>query len=184
MARGASQTTIVSRNNAMRPPVSGVKMLEHDSTKDADVIQEFFVPIPRFMTFMEGMRRILLQDGTNLLGVTLRYVKANNETALSYASRADAFAVILYFNELCSAAGRAKGDELIKRLNRLALQCEGTFYLTYLRDLDRDTLRQAYPWIDAFFQKKLAFDPEIRFTSRFFEMHGKRELARTDAGGS
>jgi hypothetical protein len=184
MAGGASQTTIVSRNNAMRPPVSSVKMLEHDSTKDADVIQEFFIPIPRFMTFMEDMRRVLLEDGTNLLGVTLRYVKANNETALSYAPKEDAFAVILYLNELCSTEGRARGDELIRRLNRLALHCEGTFYLTYIRDLDRNSLRQAYPGIDAFFQKKHAVDPENRFTSRFFEMHGKRELAKKAAGGS
>ncbi len=159
-------------------------MLEHDSTKDADVIQEFFVPIPRFMAFMEDMRRILLEDVTNLLGVTLRYVKANDETALSYAPREDAFAVILYFNELCSAAGRARGDELIRRLNRLALQCRGTFYLTYVRDLDRDSLKQAYPGIDAFFQKKHAVDPEDRFTSRFFELHGKRKLAKRAAGGS
>ena len=71
--------------------------------------------------------------------------------------------------------------ELINRLNRLALQCEGTFYLTYVRNLDSDTLRQAYPGIDAFFQTKHAFDPEGRFTSRFFEMHGKRELARAAA---
>jgi FAD/FMN-containing dehydrogenase len=168
----------------MRPPVSSVKMLEHHSTKDADVIQEFFIPIPRFMTFMEAMRRMLLEDGTNLLGVTLRYLKANNETALPYAPREDAFAVILYFNELCSAEGRARGDELIKRLNHLSLQCEGTFYLTYLRDLDKDTLRQAYPGIDAFFQKKHAFDPENRFTSRFFENHGKRELAKRAASGN
>jgi FAD/FMN-containing dehydrogenase len=159
-------------------------MLEHDSTTDADVIQEFFIPIPRFMAFMEAMRRILLEDGTNLLGVTLRYVRANNEAALSYALKEDAFAVILYFNELCSAAGRARGDELIKRLNHLALQCEGTFYLTYVRDLDRETLKQAYPGIDAFFQKKHSVDPENRFTSRFFEMHGRRELAKRAASGS
>jgi FAD/FMN-containing dehydrogenase/dTDP-4-amino-4,6-dideoxygalactose transaminase len=184
MAGGESQTTLVSRNNAMRPPVSSVKMLEHDSTTDADVIQEFFIPIPRFMAFMEAMRRILLEDGTNLLGVTLRYVRPNNETALSYAPKEDAFAVILYFNELCSAAGRARGDELIKRLNHLALQCEGTFYLTYVRDLDRETLKQAYPGIDAFFQKKHSVDPENRFTGRFFEMHGRRELAKRAASGS
>jgi len=182
IAGDASRKTIVSRNNAMRPPVSSVKMLEHNSTEDADVIQEFFIPIPQFMTFMDGMRRILLEDGTNLLGVTLRYVKANNETALSYAPREDAIAVILYFNETCSAEGRAKGDELIKRLNRLTLQNEGTFYLTYLRDIDKDSMRQAYPGIDAFFQKKHTLDPEGRFTSRFFETHGKRELTRAAAG--
>jgi len=154
-----------------------VKMLEHDSTKDADVIQEFFVPIPQFMTFMEDMRRIVQDDRTNLLGVTLRYVKANIDTTLSYAPREDAFAVIFYFNELRSAGGRARGDELIRRLNSLALRSKGTFYLTYARDLDADSLRQAYPGINAFFEKKRAADPENRFTSRFFEMHGKRKLA-------
>jgi decaprenylphospho-beta-D-ribofuranose 2-oxidase len=174
---------LVSRNNAMRPPVSSVKMLEHDSTKDADVIQEFFVPIPQFMTFMEGMRQIVQDDRTNLLGVTLRYVKANIDTALSYAPREDAFAVIFYFNELRSAEGRARGDKLIERLNRLALRSNGTFYLTYARDLDADALRQAYPGIDAFFEKKHAVDPDNRFTSRFFEMHGKRKLAAKAASG-
>jgi len=183
IAGGASWKTMVSRNNAMRPPVSSVKMLEHNSREDADVIQEFFIPIPQFMTFTDGMRRMLLEDGTNLLGVTLRYVKANNETALSYAPKEDAIAVILYFNEVCSMEGRAKGDELIKRLNHLTLENEGTFYLTYLRDVDKDSLRQAYPGIDAFFQKKNAVDPEGRFTSRFFEIHGKRELARAAASG-
>ena len=183
IAGDASRKTLVSRNNAMRPPVSSVKMLEHDSTKDADVIQEFFVPIPRFMAFMEGLRQIVQDDGTNLLGVTLRYVKANIDTALSYAPREDAFAVIFYFNELRSAEGRARGDELIKRLNRLALHSDGTFYLTYARDLDADSLRQAYPGIDAFFEKKHAVDPENRFTSRFFEMQGKRKLAAKAAGG-
>src|SRR6266852_4816517 len=145
MAGGEARTTLVSRNNAMRPPVSAVKMLEHDSTKDADVIQEFFVPIPKFIAFMESLRQIVREDGTNLLGVTLRYVKANDETALSYAPREDAFAVIFYFNEVRSSEARAKGDALVNRLNRLALDCDGTFYLTYARDLDAETLREAYP---------------------------------------
>src|SRR5256885_11036106 len=60
-------------------------------------IQEFFIPFAGFMTFMDGMRQIVREDGTNLLGVTLRYVKAGNETALSYAPTKDAFAVIFYF---------------------------------------------------------------------------------------
>lgn len=183
IAGNPARKTLVSRNNAMRPPVSSVKMLEHDSAQDADVIQEFFVPIPQFMTFMQGIRRIVQGDGTNLLGVTLRYVKANIDTALSYASREDAFAVIFYFNELRSAEGRARGDELIKRLNSLALRSKGTFYLTYARDLDPESLRLAYPGIDAFFEKKHSVDPDNRLTSRFFEMHGKRRLAAKAVSG-
>ena len=157
-------------------------MLEHDSTQDQDVIQEYFIPFPGFMKFMDGMRRVLQEDGTNLLGVTLRYVKANSETALSYTPEEDAIAVILYFNEARSMEGRARGDELIRRLNRQTLQCGGTFYLTYLRDLDMESLQQAYPAIDVFFEAKHAMDPENRFTSRFFQLYGKRQLATMAAG--
>lgn len=167
-----SHKGIVSRNNAMRPPVSSFKMFECDWTKNADVIQEFFIPIPRFMTFVEGTQAIL-QDGTNLLGVTIRYVKANNETALSYTPRQDAFAVVIYFNEVRSSEGRAKAGALITRLTGLALNCGGTFYLSYIRDIEIDCLRQAYAGVDAFFQRKRLADPENRFTSRFFEVYGK-----------
>jgi FAD/FMN-containing dehydrogenase len=183
IAGNGAKRTLVSRNNAMRPPVSAIKMLEHNSKRDTDAIQEFFVPIPRFMTFMEGMRGILQEGETNLLGVTLRYVKANNETALSYAPKADAFAVILYFNEICSTGGRAKAYKLINQLTQLAVNCHGTFYLTYARDLKMDCLSRAYSGIDAFFQEKHAVDPDNRFTSRFFELHGKRGLARKAASG-
>jgi hypothetical protein len=34
-------------------------------------------------------------------------------------------------------------------------------------------LRRAYSGIEVFFKTKHAFDPENRFTSRFFEQHGK-----------
>jgi decaprenylphospho-beta-D-ribofuranose 2-oxidase len=184
IAGDGAAKTLVSRNNAMRPPVSAIKMLEHNSKKDTDAIQEFFVSIPQFMTFMEGMRSILQVEETNLLGVTLRYVKASNETALSYAPKEDAFAVILYYNEVCSADGRAKADALIDQLVQLAVNCGGTFYLTYARELDMDCLRKAYSGIDAFFQMKHAVDPENRFTSKFFELHGKRGRARAAASGS
>jgi FAD/FMN-containing dehydrogenase len=183
IAGNGAKRTLVSRNNAMRPPVSAIKMLEHNSKRDTDAIQEFFVPIPRFMAFMEDMRRILQEEETNLLGVTIRYVKANNETALSYAPKEDAFAVILYYNEICSADGRAKADKLINQLVQLAVNCDGTFYLTYARDLEMDCLRKAYSGIDAFFQMKHTVDPENRFTSRFFELNGKRGLARKAASG-
>ena len=92
--------------------------------------------------------------------------------------------MILYFNEICSTDGRAKANALINRLERLAVNCGGTFYLTYARDLEMDCLRKAYSEIDAFFQKKHAVDPENRFTSRFFELNGKRGFASkaTSAG--
>lgn len=161
--------SMVSRNNAMRPPVSAIKMFDYDSPHDTDVIQEFFVPIPHFAHFMEAMGDMLRESQTNLLGLTIRYVLRDTESFLSYAPREEAFAVVVYINELLSAEGRAKGTALIQRLTRLAIEHDGTFYLTYIRDLETEDLRRAYPNIDLFFEAKRRYDPQNRFTSRFFQ---------------
>lgn len=173
----------VSRNNAMRPPVSAIKMFDYHSPADTDVIQEFFIPIPRFLSFMESARAVLRESGTNLLGLTIRYVVQDPESFLSYAPQEEAFAAVLYFNEKLSPEGWAKSNALTQRLIRLAIQNSGTFYLTYGREVEPGDLRRAYPNMDAFFQQKHRFDPENRFTSRFFEFYRSHFLARRAAAG-
>lgn len=172
---------IVSRNNAMRPPVSAIKMFDYNSPHDTDVIQEFFVPIPQFVSFMDGARAILLDSQTNLLGLTIRYVMPDGESFLSYAPCEEAFAAVLYINEPLSAEGRERAKTLIQRLTRLALQFRGCFYLTYARDVELEDLRQAYPKISSFFQAKHRFDPQNRFTSRFFQLYSQNLLATNAA---
>jgi decaprenylphospho-beta-D-ribofuranose 2-oxidase len=162
---------LVSRNNAMRPPASAIKMFDYFSPHDTEVIQEFFVPIPRFVDFMESMREILRESQTNFLGLTIRCVKPDGESVLSYAPKEEALAAVLYYNELLSAEGRAKGKRLVQRLIRLAVACGGTFYLTYAREVEPEDLRRAYPGIDAFFQAKHRYDPENLFSSGFFERY-------------
>jgi len=171
----------VSRNNAMRPPVSAIKMFDYQSPADTDVIQEFFIPIPRFLSFMESARSVLRESGTNLLGLTIRYVVQDSESFLSYAPREEAFAIVLYINEELSREGWDKSNALTQRLIRLATQNGGTFYLTYAREVEPGDLRRAYPNMDAFFQQKHRFDPENRFTSRFFEFYRPHFLARRAA---
>jgi decaprenylphospho-beta-D-ribofuranose 2-oxidase len=167
---------MVSRNNAMRPPVSAIKMFEYDSPQDTDIIQEFFVPLPHFAHFMEAMRDVLRNSQTNLLGLTIRYVHRDTESFLSYAPREEALAAVLYINEPLAIEGRAKGTGLIQRLTRLAIEHDGTFYLTYIRDLETEDLRRAYLNIDSFFEAKRRFDPQNRFTSRFFQNYSGKFL--------
>jgi len=171
ISQHVSNYGLVSRNNAMRPPVAAIKMFDYDSPHDTDVIQEFFVPIPRFVAFMESMRAILLDSQANLLGLTIRYVKPDTESVLSYAPREEALAAVLYLNEPLSPEGRARADTVIQNLTRVAIQHGGTFYLTYIRDLELEDLRRAYPNIDSFFHAKHRFDPRHRFTSRFFQLY-------------
>jgi FAD/FMN-containing dehydrogenase len=176
-----SRGGFVSRNNSMRPPVSAIKMFDYHSPADTDVIQEFFVPISRFVSFMDAARTILRESQTNLLGLTIRYVKADRESVLSYAPREGALAAVLYYNEPLTPEGRAKSNMLTQHLIRLAVQNGGTFYLTYAREVDLDDLRRAYPRIDEFFQAKHRYDPENRFTSRFFGLYRSKFLVRRAA---
>ena len=173
----------VSRNNAMRPPVSAIKMFDYHSPADTDVIQEFFVPLPRFLSFMESARSVLRESRANLLGLTIRYVKPDHESFLSYAPREEALAAVFYLNEPLSAEGRAASDALTRQLTRIALQNGGTFYLTYAREVEVEDLRRAYPNIGAFFQAKHRYDPENHFSSRFFEFYRPKFLARQAAAG-
>lgn len=178
-----SREGFVSRNNCMRPPVSAIKMFDYQSPADTDVIQEFFVPTPGFLSFMESARTVLRESQTNLLGLTIRYVKPDHESLLSYAPREEALAAVLYFNEPLSPEGRAKSNALTQQLIRLALQNGGTFYLTYAREVDLADLRQAYPNMEAFFEAKRLYDPENRFSSRFFELYRPMLLRRRAASG-
>jgi len=176
LSRTSGPGELVSRNNAMRPPVSAVKMFEHNSPTDTDSIHEFFIPVPRFLQFMQAISALFRESQTNLLGVTIRYVKSDAESLLSYAPKEEAFAVIIYINESLSAEGRTKAHDLIQRMNRLAVQHEGTFYLTYARDISFADLQSAYPAVDMFFREKHRVDPEHRFTSWFFQLYQKQSL--------
>jgi FAD/FMN-containing dehydrogenase len=113
--------------------------------------------------------------------VTIRYVVRDSESFLSYAPGEEALAIVLYINEKLSPEGWAKSNALTQRLIRLAAQNGGTFYLTYAREVEPDDLRRAYPNMDAFFQQKHRYDPDNRFTSRFFEFYRPHFLARRAA---
>src|SRR5205807_1062186 len=115
----------VSRNNAMRPPVSAIKMFDYHSPADTDVIQEFFVPVPRFLSFMESAREVLRESQMNLLGLTIRYVRPDTESFISYAPCDEALAAVLYLNEPLSPEGWAKSNAPTKRLTRLATDMAG-----------------------------------------------------------
>ena len=135
----------------MRPPASAVRMFDYDSAEDADVIQEFFIPVPRFTPFFEAMRSVLRESHANLIGLTVRFVRQDSESVLSYALNGNALGAVLYINEPTSADGRAHAHALIQRLTRLALKHGGTFYLTYARDVAVEDLKRVYPRIEEFF---------------------------------
>jgi hypothetical protein len=165
---GVGEKRIMSRNNAMRPPLAPLEFLDYYSASDTDVIQEYFVPIRSFVRFMDDLRRLLTEGEMNVLSATIRYVRANDEVALPYAPREDAFAIIQMSNVGLSPQAQAGARAVTRRIVDAAIAAGGTYYLTYQLYPTRDQLVAAYPRAEEVFARKRAYDPQELFMSRFY----------------
>jgi FAD/FMN-containing dehydrogenase len=169
---GAGQTRIVSRNNAMRPPLAPLELLQYHSRHDTDIIQEYYVPVENFVRFMDRFREILVAGRMNVLSSTVRYVAPNATPALAYAPGRAAFAIIQMSNVGLSAEAQAHAQAVTRQLVEAALDNGGTYYLTYQLYPSPEQLHRAYPNARRAFERKRFYDPDELFTSRFYETYG------------
>lgn len=155
----------ICRNNAMRPEI---KFLDYNSSHDTDVLQEYFIPKKYFSSFTKDLAKITSQHPINLLNVTIRFVKGNKSSRLTYAKQ-DAFAFVLYINH----PSARKGVEHMKKWTRIvtdaALKYDGNFYLPYQQYQTGEQLRRGYPEVESFIDRKRHFDPKERFYSSFYQ---------------
>ena len=162
-------THIVSRNNAMRPPI---KFLAYNSPADTDILQEYFVPLRNMVRFTDDLRGVLLAKKVDLLSLTIRYVPRDSESFLAYA-REDSFAFVLYINQPLTPQGRSDAQGWTRELVQAVLQNHGTYYLPYQQYPTGEQIRLAYPMLDEFVSKKKAYDPQGLFSSSFYERYSK-----------
>jgi len=74
------------------------------------------------------------------------------------------------------AGDLGRACRMISALVDLALALGGRHYLAYQTCPTRNQVIQGYPEIDEFFAKKVALDPEGRFSNGFFETYAPRAL--------
>ena len=172
---GAGEARIVSRNNAMRPPLAPLELLQYRSRRDTDIIQEYYVPVEHFVPFMDRFREILVAGKMNVLSSTVRYVAPNPTPALAYAPEQEAFAIIQMSNVELSPEGQAHAQAVTRRLVDAALEYGGTYYLTYQLYPSAEQLHRAYPNAQRAFERKRFYDPEERFSSQFYQRYGHAE---------
>jgi FAD/FMN-containing dehydrogenase len=161
---------VISRNNAMRPEVA---FLEYQSSKDTDILQEYFVPTDKLVAFMDTHRKILAREKVNLLNETIRYVPRDEDAFLRYA-RSDSFAIVLYINHGKSKAALERMARATRALIDAALSVGGSYYLPYQAYATPEQLRRAYPQVDSFIQAKRQHDPTELFDSSFFRYLSRR----------
>jgi FAD/FMN-containing dehydrogenase len=167
------RTKLITRNNAMRPPETPLAFLDYYSRTRTDIIQEYYVPTRNFVAFMDDFRKILQEGRMDVISSTVRYVKANDETALAYAPTEDCFAIIQMSNVGLSKEEQANAEKVTQRIVDAAIHHDGRFYLTYQLYPTPAQLRKAYPKADFVFERKRHYDPAERFSSKFYERYAR-----------
>ncbi|MCM2343212.1 MAG: FAD-binding oxidoreductase [Alphaproteobacteria bacterium] len=159
---------IISRNNAMRPPI---EFLDYKSEADTDVLQEYFIPIGNSESFISDLGKIVSNENINILSITLRFIKKDDQSSLPYAVE-DGVAFVLYINHGKDESAIAHAKLWTQKIIDAALRNNGTYYLTYANYASREQFAAAYPLGVNFFEKKRFYDPSLVFMNKFYEMYG------------
>ena len=134
------------------------------------LLQEYFIPVGRFLSFVRDMARILKLHNVNALNVSIRHSPPDPKTVLTWAPT-EVFAFVLYYKqrntERASAATRAWTRELIEA----ALHNGGRYYLPYRLDATNEQFDRAYPEARIFSALKARMDPESRFRNLLWDKY-------------
>lgn len=168
-AMGQAEGCFVSRNQPMH---DSVPYLRNNLARETDILHEYFIPQQGFVSFVDGLRRIVREERANLLNASVRVVH-RDDTALSYAPSDGMLAVVLYLNQATDAAGNEQMKRLTGRLIDLCSDHGGRFFLPYQLHYSAAQLERAYPEIRAFFQAKREIDPDGLLTNTFYERYGQ-----------
>jgi FAD/FMN-containing dehydrogenase len=158
-----------TRNNVMR---SASDFMEYDNPTSTDILQEYFVPVDEFAPYIDDLRKVLTKEDLNVLNITVRYVKKDNQSVMSYATE-DMFALVFLINQEKSAAGISKTQNVLRQLINVTLNHRGSYYLPYYSYPSQQELEEAYPRNKEFFQKKRLYDPDETFMNFFYKEYGQ-----------
>ncbi|WP_195576768.1 FAD-binding oxidoreductase [Paenibacillus sp. 1001270B_150601_E10] len=159
----------ISRNNAMR---NDVEFTMYRDPQKTDLLQEYYVPVDRFVPFVDGLREILREEELNVLNITVRYVPKSYESVLSYAKK-ESFSLVLLINHKKSPKDLRQLEQATRRIVDLSLEQEGSFYLTYQNFPTLEQLKKAYPNWEKFKQFKQYHDPEGRFMNEWYARYSR-----------
>src|SRR5438552_305087 len=166
-AIGSAEACLVNRNDPMH---DSVPYLRNSLPNDTDILHEYFIPRSQFVSFVDGMRKVLTDNKTNLLNASVRVVHQEGNF-LTYAPE-PAFSLVLYINQTTDEDGNRRMKKATEELIDLTIAHKGRFFLPYQLYYSRDQLQRSYPQINDFFAAKKKYDPGEVFTNTFYQKYG------------
>ena len=160
-----------SRNQIM---YQSYAFLKNNLPHNTDVLQEYFVPQDQILPFIQGLGDILQKLGVVTRNAEIRTVHKEN-ILLDYAG-GDWFGIVLYPNFDVDERDMRKVSEAHSQLIDLAQSLGGSFYLPYQLDATRAQIDKSYPEFGRFLELKKYYDPDLVFTSTFYQKYATMEL--------
>jgi len=156
-----------SRNQLLN---EGVEVFQNTDTAYTDILHEYFIPRDSVIQFIEAVKKIIPAYKTDLLNITVRNVKKDDDSFLRYAGE-EVFGFVMLFNQSRNNAAEIEMRALTQKLIDAALALKGTYYLPYRLHASREQMYRAYPNAKAFFLLKKKYDPDEIFQNRFYSTY-------------
>ncbi|HEU5245511.1 MAG TPA: FAD-binding oxidoreductase [Candidatus Udaeobacter sp.] len=157
---------VVSRNGILRTPSD---WFANRNPKYIEILHEYFVPPNKAAEFLDRIRPIVQRMAAiDLLNVTLRFVRQDDDTILAYA-RQDEVGLVMLFRYLAAPEYDAQMRAITERLIDAALACDGSYYLPYRPHATVQQFQRAYPRWEEFYKTKRKYDPTEVFQNSFYQ---------------
>lgn len=138
--------------------------------KNTYILQEYFVPVESFDTFMPLMREILQRYNVNLLNISIRHSKKDPGSLLAWAKE-EVFAFVLYYKQGTSELAKNKVALWTRELISAVISVDGSYYLPYQPHATYEQFHQAYPRARDFFALKQHLDPNNKFRNKLWDKY-------------
>lgn len=132
------------------------------------LLQEYFIPVPGFLSFARRMADILRQHRVNALNVSIRHSPPDRVSLLKWAPT-EVLSFVLYYKQRNSEHASLESRFWTRKLIDAALAGGGRYYLPYRPDATRQQFHQAYPEARAFAALKARVDPAGRLSNQLWD---------------
>ena len=114
-----------------------------------DILHEYFVPHAQLGEFLRLSRPIFEASACDLLNVTVRDVRLDEDVFLRYAD-ADVFGLVLLFHQKLTPEAELAMGQLTRELIDVAAALGGRYYLPYGVTRPASNSSVVIPWLQSF----------------------------------
>jgi FAD/FMN-containing dehydrogenase len=133
----------------------------------SEMITEIYVPRAGLASFLDRIRDDFRRHRVELIYGTIRLIARDDESFLAWARQPWA-CIIFNLHVAHTEDGVRKAAADFRRLIDRAIECGGSYYLTYHRFAERKQVEACYPQFAEFLRLKCQHDPDERFQSDWY----------------